>query len=153
MVQNKVFCIKYFNYQEIDKYKQKYRHNFSIEILRWHLLTEFSITKFISKHRKEYSHGIYRGNHNEKRRNKKRQTIQWHVSFTDDDTDGINPTVKFVRVNTDEIFLLLYTGDIMKGIKMRFNKANHMVTWHFYRQDCRRHYHQNNFVDQSVGNI
>lgn len=40
-----------------------------------------SITKPISKYQQKYVVGVYRGNHNRNRRNKKIQTMQWHVSF------------------------------------------------------------------------
>jgi hypothetical protein len=43
MIGNDYSKIKYDHYQKIDKYKWKHRWNFFFGILRWHLLTKFSI--------------------------------------------------------------------------------------------------------------
>ena len=68
--------------------------------------------------------------------NKKNQTVWWHVSFTNDVTDGINPTVKLIREYGNGKLFSVYTGDITKGIIVRFKKENRMVTLHFYQHNC-----------------
>jgi hypothetical protein len=84
---------------------------------------------------------------------KKIQTVQWHVSFTDEVTNEINPTVKFIREYVDGKLMSVYINNIMKGITVRLKKENRTVTWHFYQQNCRWRYHWNNFIGPSIVNI
>ena len=154
MIMFLLIFVVFIHYHKIGKYKRKHRWNFSVGILQWHLLTKFSIAKSIGKYWKEYSYGTYRGNRSGRRNKKNKiQTIQWHVRFTDEVTNEINPMVKFIREYVDGKLLSVYINNIMKGITVILKKANRTVTWHFYQQNCRWRYHWNNFVDPSIGDI
>jgi hypothetical protein len=52
----------FYHYQKIDEYKRKHQQIFFIGILRLHLPTNFSITKYFGNHQQEYVVGTYRGN-------------------------------------------------------------------------------------------
>ena len=66
------------------------------------------------------------------KKEKKKQTVRWHVRFIDIVTDEINPMVKFIREYADGKILLVYTDNITEGITVGFKKENRMVTWNFY---------------------
>jgi hypothetical protein len=73
---------------------------------------------------------------------KKNQTVWWSVAFTNDITDGINPTIKYISKYADKKLFLVYTEGIKEGIIVRYKKANCTVKWYFYRQS----YWWNNFL-------
>jgi hypothetical protein len=81
-----------------------------------------------------YTEGIMVGKEGIKK--KLNNTMTW--SFIDDVTNGIDLTVKFIHEYADEKLSLVYIGDIMNDITMRFKNANHMVMWHLYRYNWRR---------------
>jgi hypothetical protein len=62
-----------------------------------------------------------------KKRIKKNQIVWWRVSFTDDFTNRINPTVKFICEYADEILSSVYTDDNIRGITVRFKKTNYFL--------------------------
>jgi hypothetical protein len=95
---------------------------------------------------------MYWENYSEKQI-KKNQIIRWRVNFTYDVTDGISPTVKVIREYLEGKLALLYNNDITDGTTVRFKKVNRIVTWHSYRQNYQRSYHQNMFVGQSIDNF
>ena len=58
---------------------------------------------------------------------KKSQIVWWRVSFTDDFTNRINPTVKFICEYVDKILSSVYTDDSIRGITVRFKKTNYFL--------------------------
>jgi len=73
---------------------------------------------------------------------KKGQTLWWRVTFIDDITDNINPTVKYIHKYANGKNFSIYSEGIINGIIMRLKKTNCTVTWYFYW----RSYWWNNFV-------
>jgi hypothetical protein len=54
---------------------------------------------------------------------KKTQTVWWRVTFTNDITDEINPTVKYISKFADEKLFLVYTEGIKEGNIVRYKKG------------------------------
>jgi hypothetical protein len=74
----------------------------------------FSIANFVGINWWKYVVGIYRGNPNPNRRNKKNQTVRWHVSFYRCCTDRI--TVGFKQIYQIVYWCVTYTDRIADGL-------------------------------------
>jgi len=61
---------------------------------------------------------------------KKDQIVWWHVTFTKDITDGVNPMVKYICKYVDRKISTVYTEKITKGITVRFKNNKLIVWWH-----------------------
>jgi hypothetical protein len=51
-----------------------------------------------------------------RKKNKKKQIIQWHVNFVNEVTDVISSTVKFIREYSDKKLSSIYTDNITNNI-------------------------------------
>ena len=64
---------------------------------------------------------------------KKSQTVQWHITFTDNITNEIHPIVMYICKYTDEnYFFSVYTEGVTKGIIMRLKKGKSYGDMVFY---------------------